>query len=74
MTRKHHKQREDPYNPTLDEIAKACREIRAGWSEETHRARAGSVTKMVLRESMSWTPREYTEKEISEMLGNTSFR
>ena len=27
--------------PTRAQIAKACREIRQGWSERTHRLRAG---------------------------------
>ena len=74
MTRENHKQRSEPYDPTPDEIAAECRKIRAGWSEETYRVRAGGVTRMAVRESVAWTPEEYTEKEISEMLGGTSYR
>ena len=64
----------EPYDPTLKEIADECRKIRDGWSEETHRSRSSSLTKAVLRESLAWTPIEYTEMEVAKALGSTSWR
>jgi len=48
-----------PYEPPLRVIRKACERIQAGWSERTHRKRAGFISKEAL-------DGEYNFPEISK--------